>query len=305
MSASAPVEILAPAKLNLCLYVGPEAEDGLHLISSIFQPIDLCDRILISEADSDEVICPAVEGEDLAARTLRMVREAGLRISPLRVEIEKRIPLAAGMGGGSADAAAVLRYARGVLGEDSIPALERVALAIGSDVLAQSGLWAESPEGAEALRAIVGGTGDEVSAAPAGDGFAAVVLTSDQGLSTPEVYAEADRIGSGRTEPELAGVAESLRFGSSGLPLFPAEAMVNDLQAAAISLRPELGEKLAALRDSGAVNALVTGSGPTVYGSFATRVDAEQAASELTGRGMTGVVVAEPLDTASVTEAGQ
>lgn len=305
MGGTTPVEMFAPAKLNLCLYVGPVTDDGLHRISSIFQPIDLCDRILISESDADEVVCPAVEGEDLTERALRMVREADLDLPPLRVEVEKRIPVAAGMGGGSADAAAVLRYCRGALGEGSVPTLEAVASGIGSDVLAQSGLWSESLDGAEALRALVGGTGNEVSAAPPGDGFAAVVLTSDQGLSTPDVYAEADRLGSGRTDPELAGVAESLRFGSSGLPLFPAEAMVNDLQAAAISLRPELEEKLAALRESGAVTALVTGSGPTVYGAFAARDDAEAAATELTGKGMSGVVVAEPLGTPSVAEAGQ
>jgi 4-diphosphocytidyl-2-C-methyl-D-erythritol kinase len=290
-------QMLAPAKLNLCLYLGPQRDDGMHLISSVFQPIDLCDRILISEVDSgDQVICPGVSGEDLAARTLRLLREADLDLPDLRIEIEKRIPLAAGMGGGSADAAAVLRYARDRLGEEALSTLRRVSLEVGSDVLAQSGLWSESGQGAEAQRSLVEGVGDQVSAAPPGDTFAVVLLTSDEGLSTPEVYAEADRIGAGRTGPEIAGVAESLRFGSSGLPLTPVEAMVNDLQAAAVSLRPELEGSLSSLRRVGAVHAMVTGSGPTVFGSFATRADAERAAASLAEGGRTGVIVAGPFD---------
>jgi len=303
MTDRGQIEMLAPAKINLCLYLGPRREDGMHLISSVFQPIDLCDRILISEADSDdEVICPAVKGEDLAARTLRLLREAKLELPPLRIEIEKRIPLAAGMGGGSADAAAVLRYARHHLGEEALPSLRRVALEVGSDVLAQSGLWSDSGDGAEAQRSLVGGVGDEVAAAPPADVFAVVLLTSAEGLSTPEVYAEADRIGSGRTGPELAGVAESLRFGSSGLPLVPVEAMVNDLQAAAISLRPELEESLSALSEAAAVHTMVTGSGPTVFGSFPTREDAERAAGILIEGGRTGVIVAGPLDPSTASE---
>jgi len=297
------VRVLAPAKLNLCLYLGPRREDGMHEISSVFQPIDLCDRILISETEADdEVICPAVPGEDLTARTLRLLREADLDLPPLRIEVEKRIPLAAGMGGGSADAAAVLRYARDRLGEESLVTLRSTALEVGSDVLAQSGLWSEVGHGAVAQRSLVGGIGDEVSAAPPGDAFGVVLITSDEGLSTPEVYAEADRIGSARTGPELAGVAESLRFGSAGLPLVPVEAMVNDLQTAATSLRPEIEANLSALREAGAVHAMVTGSGPTVFGSFATREDAEGAAERLVEQGRIGVIAAGPFDPSTARE---
>jgi 4-diphosphocytidyl-2-C-methyl-D-erythritol kinase len=106
----------------------------------------------------------------------------------------------------------------------------------------------------------------------------------------------------GRTGPELAGVTESLRFGSSGLPLVPVEAMVNDLQAAAISLRPELEESLSALSETSAVHTMVTGSGPTVFGSFPTREDAERAAGILVERGRTGVIVAGPLDPSTASE---
>ena len=203
-----------------------------------------------------------------------------------------------------ADAAALLRFAREALGEGAVPELRELALAIGSDVLAQSGLWGSSSEHPESSRTLVTGTGDEVSAAPPGDPFAAVLLTSDSGLSTPEVYAEADRLGAGRSAPELQGVAESLRFGSSGLPLVPVEAMVNDLQAAAVALRPDLEAKRAALVEAGAACALVTGSGPTVFGVFPTRSEAERVADGLDRDISDGIAVVEPLSGESPIEVG-
>ena len=107
----------APAKLNLCLYLGPRRDDGLHELCSLFEPLALADLIEVSEAERDEVICPGVEGENLAARALAALRERGWERPPLRVEIEKRVPVAAGLGGGSADAAAVLRLAAGEVDE--------------------------------------------------------------------------------------------------------------------------------------------------------------------------------------------
>lgn len=297
--------LLAPAKLNLSLYLGPLTASGLHAITSIFQPIDLCDRVSFTESSEDEVICEGIDGRDLTALTLEKLRQAQLDLPPLRVEVEKEIPVAAGMGGGSADAAALLRFARDSLGEEAVPVLRDTALAVGSDVLAQSGLWGPANGHPEASRALVTGTGDEVSAAPPGDPFAAVLLTSESGLSTPEVYAEADRLGSGRSAPELQGVAESLRFGSSGLPLVPVEAMVNDLQAAAIALRPDLEAKRVALVEAGATCALVTGSGPTVFGAFPTRSEAQQAADALDPVISDGIVVVEPLARDALTEAGE
>src|SRR4051794_8775570 len=103
--------IHAPAKLNLCLFLGPRREDGLHELCSLFEPLSLADAIEVSEADGDEVLCEGVEGENLAARALAGLRARGWRRGPLRIEIGKRIPIAAGLGGGSADAAAVLRLA--------------------------------------------------------------------------------------------------------------------------------------------------------------------------------------------------
>ena len=101
----------APAKLNLGLYLGRPRPDGLHELCSLFEPLALADLLRLEEAERDEVICPGVEGENLAARALAALRERGWDAPPLRIEIEKRTPVAAGLGGGSADAAAVLRQA--------------------------------------------------------------------------------------------------------------------------------------------------------------------------------------------------
>src|ERR1700755_761854 len=95
----------APAKLNLCLYLGARREDGLHELCSLFEPLALADLLTVTEGEHDEVICPGVEGdaaENLAARALAALRERGWAGSPLRIEIEKRVPVAAGLGGGSA-----------------------------------------------------------------------------------------------------------------------------------------------------------------------------------------------------------
>src|SRR5690242_6072359 len=104
--------IHAPAKLNLCLYLGARRGDGLNELCSLFEPLALADSIEVRESERDEVVCAGVEGENLAAQALAALRAAGWEHPLLRIEIEKRIPVAAGLGGGSADAAAVLRLAR-------------------------------------------------------------------------------------------------------------------------------------------------------------------------------------------------
>src|SRR5262249_20787292 len=122
-----PMPIHAPAKLNLCLFLGPRREDGLHELCSLFEPLALADRIEVAEAGRDEVVCGGVEGENLAARALAGLRERGWKRPPVRIEIGKRIPVAAGLGGGSADAAAVLRLARG-----EVDGLEELAAGLGA-----------------------------------------------------------------------------------------------------------------------------------------------------------------------------
>ncbi len=127
-------EVFAPAKLNLCLYVGPVRDDGLHELSSLFAPLSLADRLVVTAAERDEVVIEGIEGPDLTARALAALRDAGWEHDPVRIEVEKVIPVAAGLGGGSADAAAVLRLAR-----DDLPGerLASIARGLGADVTSQ------------------------------------------------------------------------------------------------------------------------------------------------------------------------
>jgi 4-diphosphocytidyl-2-C-methyl-D-erythritol kinase len=262
------VKIAAPAKLNLCLFLGPGRADGLHALCSLFEPLTLADAIEVSAADRDEVICPGVEGENLAAKALAALRERGWDHPPLRLEIEKRIPVAAGLGGGSADAAAVLRLAQGEVGE-----LEAIAAELGADVPSQ---LVPAP-------ALVQGAGERVERLPAPAPHAVLLLPSGGGLSTAAVFAEADQLGLGRSEEALDGLAAQLReaAGSGDSPLDYAELLANDLEPAARSLRPEIGASLDALREAGAPLALLTGSGPTAFGLFPTLAGAKSAATQI------------------------
>lgn len=262
------MQIHAPAKLNLCLYLGPRRDDGLHDLCSLFEPLALGDPIEVRGAERDEVICPGVEGDNLAARALAALRERGWEGPRLRIEIEKRIPVAAGLGGGSADAAAVLRLAAGEVAE-----LEAIAAELGADV----------PSQLTPALALVRGVGERVERLPDPAPHAVVLLPGGGGLGTAEVFAEADRLGLGRDAVELDELAERLRAvaGAGASPLSYPELLANDLEPAARSLRPEIGGALDALRAGGARHVLLTGSGPTAFGLFESVAAAHLAADEL------------------------
>ena len=260
----------APAKLNLCLYLGASREDGLHELCSLFEPLALADLIAVTPAERDEVVCAGVEGENLAARALVALRERGWQSEPLRIEIEKRTPVAAGLGGGSADAAAVLRLAAGEVAD-----LPQLAAELGADV----------PSQLRPSLALVQGAGELVEPLPEPAEHAAVLLPGGGGLSTAAVFAECDRLGLGRPAEELAEVAARLRqvAGAGASPLSYPELLVNDLEPAARSLRPDIGEALDSLRDAGAPLAILSGSGPTAVGLFPDLAAAEAAAALLAG----------------------
>jgi 4-diphosphocytidyl-2-C-methyl-D-erythritol kinase len=271
----------APAKLNLCLYLGPRRDDGLHEIRSLFCPLTLADRIVVTDAGEDQVVCPGVEEPNLAGEALTALRARGWRRAPARVEIEKRIPVAAGLGGGSADAAALLRLAR-----DEVNGLAELAADLGADV----------PSQLDPAFALVGGAGEAVEPLPPPREFGVVLLPAENGLRTADVYAEADRLGLGRDLVELEGIVEKLRAATAGgaSPLDYAELLVNDLGEAALSLRPEIAAALAALREAGAAVALVAGSGPTACGIFEDIVAADRAADALPPRYANAIVAAAP-----------
>ncbi len=278
-----PGTLRAPAKLNLCLYVGPRRDDGLHEIRSLFEPLELADELRISKADADEVICEVIEGPDLTATALGALREHGWDGPRLRIEVIKRIPVAAGLGGGSADAAAVLRLAMG-----EVEGLRSIAAGIGADV----------PSQLQPRPCLVAGAGEVIEPAPPPGEHAVVLVPQAEGLATAAVYAEADRLGSPRGDAELEAIRRRLRdaVDEGGSPLDYREHLVNDLQAAAISLRPEIEDALRALEEAGAAHAMVTGSGPTAFGLYPTADQAAAAVAELRS-GFRDVIATGPLTT--------
>lgn len=264
----------AHAKVNLVLRVAAPRADGLHPLCSIFASLELADRVTVEPAGADEVVCPGVRGPNLAGAAVSAFRAAVPELPPLRVAIEKRIPVAAGLGGGSADAAAVLRAADELSGTRLAPdRLRMLAAEIGSDV----------PSQVEARHSLVSGVGDVVE--PIDLPVMSLVLLADtQGLSTAEVYRELDRLRDGSSLPAPSHVdREALRQRARApLPALAAH-LDNDLASAATSLRPELTERVQSLLSAGALGAQVTGSGPTVFGVFEHRRAAEAAASRLPG----------------------
>jgi 4-diphosphocytidyl-2-C-methyl-D-erythritol kinase len=258
----------APAKVNLLLRVGGRRDDGLHEICSLFASLELADEVRVLEAEEDAVLCPGVIGPNLVSAAVEAFRRhAAPDLPPLRIEIDKRVPVAAGLGGGSADAAAALRAANALagapLGGDELRAL---AATVGADV----------PSQVEPGPALVTGAGERVE--PVGLAPLELVLVPQpEGLSTAAVYREADRLGCTGSMLDPARTREL-----AGRPLAElAPALANDLEPAALSLRPELADVLRSLREHGALAARITGSGPTAFGLFGDRSSAERAAAAL------------------------
>jgi 4-diphosphocytidyl-2-C-methyl-D-erythritol kinase len=261
---------LAPAKINLGLFVGARRhQDGRHELVTVMQSISLCDELTLADAprgvSADEVICPGVPGapaDNLAARALAAFREhTGWGAPAQRLEIVKRIPVAAGLGGGSADAAAALRLAQRASGLGEPPVLAELAERLGADVPAQlaPGRWLARGAG-ELLEPLP----------PPREPFGVLVLPLSEQLSTAAVYAEADRAGRPRSAAELARAAQDIAAALERGAALPAasELLHNDLQRAAVTLCPQIAAALAQAREAGAAHTLLSGSGPTVLGLF-------------------------------------
>jgi 4-diphosphocytidyl-2-C-methyl-D-erythritol kinase len=298
---SPPARAPAPAKINLGLFLGPtRPEDGRHELVTVMQSTSLADELTLEWApagvEQDEIVCPGVPGapaENLAGVALKAFRTAtGWDGPALRLSILKRIPVAAGLGGGSADAAAALRLARHVsgLGDDRL--LHELGAALGADVPAQivPGRW------------LATGAGEQLEGLPDPNpaSFGLLVLPAAVELSTAEVYAEADRLGLERSHQALQERRDALRRALELSASVPAarELLDNDLERAAISLRPEIARALDELREAGADIALVSGSGPTVVGLFPHANGlgrAERAAAGLVGR-VPAPICATPVD---------
>jgi 4-diphosphocytidyl-2-C-methyl-D-erythritol kinase len=264
----------APGKVNLCLFLGPQREDGRHELVTLIESVSLADRLTISTARRDSVLCPGVPEPNLVATALEKLRADDWNGPPLEIEVEKRVPVAGGMGGGSADAAALLRAVQHL---SPLPnnTLNEIAAELGADVPSQLGPGLTLATGA----------GERVRRLPSLPEHAFVIVPHDHRLSTAAVYAEADRLGPGRTATELATLQRQLQNTNTLPPL------VNDLQPAALSLCPQINPALEAVD-----NSLVSGSGPTVFaivwGEHAKQ-RAQKTAEELARR-FPGTVAAVP-----------
>jgi 4-diphosphocytidyl-2-C-methyl-D-erythritol kinase len=264
-----PYRALAPAKVNLGLFLGPtRPSDARHELVTVMQSISLADELTLEYAPSgstdDEVICPGVAPpqQNLATMALRAFRTAtGWDAPPLRLRIRKQIPVAAGLAGGSADAAAALRLALRASGLGDEELLLELGAELGADVPAQvrPGRW------------LATGAGEHLLGLPdPNPPLGLLVLPLAVELSTAKVYAEADRLALGRERRQLEDRAGQMRRALElGAPIPAAsELLDNDLQRAAVSLCPDIAAALKDAQQAGAEHALVSGSGPTVVGLF-------------------------------------
>jgi 4-diphosphocytidyl-2-C-methyl-D-erythritol kinase len=297
-----------PAKLNLQLAVGPPRADGYHDLVTVFHAVSLFDEVTVEPAGRDAVIVTGEgagqvphDGDNLALRAVAALRKqvrGPNRTAGVRVTIAKRIPVAAGLAGGSADAAAALIACNELWAAGLTPQrLREVAATIGSDV----------------AFALLGGTavgrgrGERLTPALAPATQYHWVLAFAEGqLSTPRVYAALDRLRADREGQHQAGLDATLMSAlRSGDAALLGRALSNDLQPAALSLFPALRKTLAAGLELGALGAIVAGSGPTCVFLAPTAERALELAVSLSGAGVCRSVarVTGPVPGAAVVSA--
>jgi len=253
----------APAKLNLSLLVSSPRSDGLHPLESLVQTIAWCDRLSVEEGEGEDTLeiagAEIDADENLVLKALEAARTRGF-VPPLALSLEKHLPVAAGLGGGSSDAAAVLQAAidMGILSGSL--AIE-VAPEVGADV-------ALFLTGGSLLMT---GAGETVAAVEPLEGFSMAIAVPGFGLVTADVYKRWDDIGGPRGEAVVAaGLPPQLR---DGMP------MHNDLLPAALDIEPRLGDFIADLRQTWGTAVSMTGSGSACFGYFESTAEAEDAAS--------------------------
>lgn len=269
---SASVRVKAPGKINLALRVGPPREDGYHGIASVFLAVSLYEEVTATGTTSDAVtvtvngqgtleIPPGsvpLDRSNLAVRAAELLAELSPGSTGVHLDITKRVPIAGGMGGGSADAAAALLACDALWGSGfSRDELARIAVDLGADV----------PFALLGGTAVGLGVGDQLTPAISKTPLHWVLVPSDFGLSTPEVYRTLDelRLREGIVpDPQPTIDSEILGAMRAGDASALAPLLHNDLQAAALELAPGLGDILERGRAGGALAGIVSGSGPTV-----------------------------------------
>jgi 4-diphosphocytidyl-2-C-methyl-D-erythritol kinase len=285
------ITVKVPAKVNLQLSVGPRESDGYHNLVTVFQAVSIFDEVTLTKSHEGSGVTIAVtgdqthgvpeDGSNLAAKAAQLIAEKFDFVADVHIEVRKSIPVAGGMAGGSADAAATL------VGMDALFKLEasrEELLALGSEL------------GSDVPFLILGGTaigtgrGDQLTAALSRGTYHWVFALSTVGLSTPAVYSECDRM---RAEREIAAPKVSDALMQALLAADPeavGQSLINDLQSAASSLRPALTLILEVGRDYGALGAIVSGSGPTVAFLVANEEAGLDLAVALTASGVVGSV---------------
>ncbi len=259
------VVVRVPAKVNLQLSVGPLGADGFHEVTTVFQAISLYDDVTVKFGEPGTGIVLTLSGPtsagvpvdstNLAYMAAQLMIDKHDLDSDLSIHIKKEIPVAGGMAGGSADAAGVI-VAMDSLFELGLSrdGMEKIAAELGSDV----------PFSITGGIAIGRGRGDEITPVLARGSYQWVLAMSAQGLSTQAVYAESDRLRTGLdiARPQVSDqMLQALRAGDA---VALGQALSNDLQPAACSLRPALRLALDVGNDYGALGSIVSGSGPTV-----------------------------------------
>ncbi|GAA1725707.1 4-diphosphocytidyl-2-C-methyl-D-erythritol kinase [Dietzia kunjamensis subsp. schimae] len=289
------VTAVAPAKINLHLGVGDVRGDGYHDLLTVYRAVDLWERVTVSLDDADddsEVVvtgpgAPQVPTDrtNLAARAVDLLREEAGSDARIAIRIHKGVPVAGGMAGGSADAAAALVATDRLLGLGlGRAALEERAARLGSDVpFCIRGGTALGTGRGEKLATLLHARAEQHI----------VVALADGGLSTPTVFAELDRLRAerdpadpGRGLPRAGGVDPLVAALAGDDPAAVAGLLANDMEAAALSLMPALRRTLRVGREVGALHGMVSGSGPTCLFFCTDRDHAIAVAAEISEHGV-------------------
>lgn len=305
---SRTVRVKAPGKINVSLDVGPLRADGYHSVASVYLAVSLYEEVAATSTEAPGItvsLSPAstldLDGVDiplgagnLAYRAAAIMADVSEHATGVHLEITKRVPVAGGMGGGSADAAATL---------------------LACDALWNSGLSREelahlaAELGADVPFSLLGGTavglglGDQLSPALAKAQTHWVLVAADYGLSTPEVYRTLDRLraaeGVDTAEPTAVdpAVLTALRSGDAEAL---GRVLINDLQRAAVELSPALRDTLGSGESHGALAGIVSGSGPTVALLADDSVAAESLATDLRRYGHAALAVHGPVPGARI-----
>jgi len=313
--AAGSVTARVPAKVNLQLSVGPLRDDGYHDLVTVFHAVSLFDEVTVTSAERTSVVVSGEGGPavplgpaNLAVRAaVALARATGRRgkgLGGVKIEIRKRIPVAAGLAGGSADAAAALVACNELWRAGlSTAKLSEIGAQIGSDV----------------PFALIGGTavglgrGERLTRALVSGSYHWVLAFGATGLPTPDVFAACDRLRAARAKDDEAPNVPAPRLSTklmaalrSGDPAAVGPLLTNDLQPAALSLQPLLRRALQAGKEHGALGAMVSGSGPTCAFLAADANAARDLAVAVTGAGVCRAVVqvSGPAPGASVVESG-